>query len=124
MPDSVRSYKDLGIWREAKSLAVLFYKTTDDFPKSELYGLTSQLRRAAVSMPSNIAEGFRRKFANEKLQFLRIAFGSGAELETQLEISHELGYLSDSNYNIIVERLDGMMRMLNRAIATIESRSK
>jgi len=80
----IRSYRDLIIWQEAKNLTIVIYKITDKFPRSELYGLTSQIRRAAVSIPSNIAEGFGRKSKKEKIKFLHISFGSGAELETQL----------------------------------------
>jgi len=124
MPQSseIRSYKDLIIWQEAKNLTVVIYKITDKFPKSELYGLTSQIRRAAVSIPSNIAEGFGRKSKKEKIQFLRISFGSGAELETQLEISLELGYLDKSDYNILENNLDKLMRMLNKAIWTLDNK--
>lgn len=119
-PSAIRSYKDLRIWQEAKNLTIAIYGITERFPKSELYGLTSQIRRAAVSVPSNIAEGFRRKSKKEKLQFLRIALGSGAELETQLEISFELGYLNKSDYNKLEIDLDKFMRMLNRAIMALE----
>lgn len=118
---AIRSYKDLRIWQEAKNLTIAIYGITERFPKSELYGLTSQIRRAIVSVPSNIAEGFRRKSKKEKLQFLRIALGSGAELETQLEISFELGYLDKSDYNKLEIDLSKCMRMLNRAITALEN---
>lgn len=117
---SIRSYKDLSIWQRTKSYTVSVYKVTEKFPPPELYGLTSQMRRAAVSMPSNIAEGFRRKSIKEKLQFLRMAYGSGAELETQLEISRDLRYLSDVDYENLATELDQIMKMMNKAMNTLE----
>lgn len=119
MQDSIKSYRDLNVWKKTKELAVFVYKLTDTFPKTEIYGLVSQMRRAAVSMPSNIAEGFRRKSKSEKLQFLRIAYGSGAELETQAEISRDLRFLTDSDYEKLVNELDSAMKMLNRAISVL-----
>ncbi len=118
---AIKSYRDLNIWKRAKSHVVLIYKVTEKFPSSELYGLTSQMRRAAVSVPSNIAEGFRRNSKKEKLQFLRTAFGSGAELETQLEISFELGYLHTTEYGNLAADLDGIMRMINKAISALDA---
>jgi len=112
----IRSYRDLDVWRRSKSLAVQIYRTTDNFPKQEIYSLVSQIRRAAVSIPSNIAEGFRRKSIKEKSQFLSISFGSGAELETQLEIAKDLGYLTNSEYPVLSKELDEIMRMLNKII--------
>ncbi|MDO8536905.1 MAG: four helix bundle protein [bacterium] len=118
--ENIKSYKELNIWQRTKSYAVLVYKATEKFPQSELYGLTSQMRRAAVSMPSNIAEGFRRGSNKEKLQFLRITYGSGAELETQLEISYELGYLDEQKYREMVQELDVIMRMMNKTISALK----
>ena len=117
----IKSYRDLSIWQRTKSFAVLMYKITEKFPAHELYGLTSQIRRSAVSMPSNIAEGFRRKSSKEKLQFLRVAYGSGAELETQLEIAHDLGYINDSIYEGVTKEFGGIMKMINRTIAVLEN---
>ena len=85
-----QSFKDLIVWQKAKSLAVLIYKTTEQFPDSEKFGLTSQMRRAAISISSNIAESYHRSHTKEKNQFLWIAFGSGAELESQIEVAKEL----------------------------------
>ncbi len=112
----IRSYKDLEMWRRAKDFAVVIYETTNTFPREEVYGLTAQLRRAAISIPSNIAEGFQRKFTKEKLQFLRIAYGSGAEIETQLLISTELEYLSSENYQNLNKDLGIIMRILNKVL--------
>jgi|SRR3989344_702745 len=116
---SINSYKDLEIWQRSKIFAVSLYKATQNFPSSEVYSLTNQMRRAAISIPSNIAEGFRRKSKLEKLQFLRIAYGSGAELETQLEISNDLGYLNEDVYKTISKEIDEIMRMINRTIGAL-----
>ena len=83
-------YKNLIVWQKAKRLAVEIYRLTDRFPKTEVYGLVSQMRRAAIPIPSNIAEGYRGYHKRERVQFLSIAFGFGAELETQIEIAKEI----------------------------------
>ncbi len=80
-----KSFKDLIVWQKARDLAVAVYKLTEQFPKSELYGLTSQMRRSAIS--SNIAESYHRFHNKEKKQFLSVAFASGSELESQIEIA-------------------------------------
>lgn len=116
---SIKSYRDLHIWQRAKAFVVSIYKITETFPSSEMYGLTNQMRRAAVSIPSNVAEGFRKVSKKEKLQFLRTAYGSGSELETQLEISHDLGYLNKEMFQRASLELDEIMRMMNKAIKTL-----
>ena len=85
-----KTFKELIVWQKAKQVAVLVYKATEELPKSEQYGLTNQMRRAAVSISSNIAESYHRFHPKEKHQFLSIAFGSGSELESQIEIAREL----------------------------------
>ncbi len=92
------------------------YAVTEKFPIQEQYGLTSQMRRAAVSISSNIAEGRHRGTRKDFLQFLRIAFGSGAELETQLEIAKRLPRIKELEYTIIEGLLNEVMRMLNTMI--------
>lgn len=89
---AMNGHKDLIVWQKSMDLVVLVYQLTKDFPSSEVYGLISQMRRSAVSIPSNIAEGSKRKTKNDFLQFIAIAFGSGAELETQIEIAKRLKY--------------------------------
>ncbi len=93
------SYKELIVWQKAKALAVAIYQATEKFPKSERYGLTGQLRRAAVSVASNIAEGQGRNTTGEFLQFLDHARGSLLELQTQLDISLELKFLSEAEFH-------------------------
>ena len=90
-----RTHRDLNAWQEAMNLVEMVYRKTERFPAGEVYGLTAQIRRAAISVPSNIAEGAARNSSREFFQYLGIATGSLAELETQLEISMRLGYLSD-----------------------------
>ena len=90
----IESYKELVVWQKAIKLTVEVYKATDNYPKTEIYGLTSQSRKSTVSIPSNIAEGWTRQHLQEYLQFLNIALGSAAELETQLTIAEKLNLLS------------------------------
>ena len=114
MDDKIYSHKDLIVWQKAMDFVAEIYKCTESFPKQEIYGLVSQMRRAAVSIPSNIAEGRRRGSVVEFLRFLRIAFGSGAELETQLEIARRLDFLREDQFFGLNERLGEVLRMLNK----------
>ena len=113
----MNTYKDLIVWQKAVDLVVEIYKITEQFPKEEVYGLTSQMRRAAVSIPSNIAEGKMRGYQKECKQFFLIAFASGAELETQVVISKKLSKTSNLNYDKIDSLLEEVMRMLNSLIS-------
>ena len=112
----MNSYKDLIVWQKSIELVVNIYKITDKFPKSELYGLTSQIRRAAVSISSNIAEGYTRKHRQEYVQFLRIAFGSGGELETQIIIAKKLNFSEPQDLDKVERLLVEIMKMLNKLI--------
>jgi len=89
----VRPHRKLEVWKKSMTLAKEIYSATEEFPKSEVYGLTSQLRRAAVSVPSNLAEGAARRGSREFRQFINIAQGSLSELDTQLDLAKMLGYL-------------------------------
>ena len=108
----IKSFRDLEIWQKGIELVKDVYQVTEGFPTSELYGLVSQMRRAAVSATSNVAEGFRRGYSKEFKQFLGVALGSLAELETQLVISRELGYVQHADEERIVERIDHISRMI------------
>lgn len=108
----VKSFKDLRIWQRSVLLAEQVYKKTECFPKAELYGLVSQMRRAAVSIPSNIAEGYRRKHAKEFQQFLNIALGSIGELETQVILAARFRYLSSEDQGGLSGELDSLVRMV------------
>jgi len=117
----IHSYKDLVVWKKAMELVVRIYELTEKFPSSELYGLTSQMRRAAISIPSNIAEGRRRGSKKEFLRFLLNAYGSGAELETQLEIAKRLPKTKNLDYTKVCSLLEEIMKMLNRMIKMLNS---
>jgi four helix bundle protein len=118
------SYKDLIVWREAKSLASTVYRATEGFPKREWYGITSQIRRAAVSVPSNIAEGQGRLTKGEFVQFLGHARGSLQEMRTQLEIAVELDYLPEAELQKLDVRSEHVSRMLNGLIDSMKMRQK
>ncbi len=106
------SHKDLIVWQKSYKLSLLIYSITKKFPKDEIFGLISQMRRASVSIPSNIAEGNIRFGKKDNAQFMRIAFGSAAELETQLSLSKDLKYISDTEYTEPAELLSEVMKML------------
>jgi four helix bundle protein len=113
------SYKQLLVWQKSKSFAVEIYKQTENFPRREIYGLTSQLRRAAVSVPSNIAEGQGRLTRGEFRTFLGQARGSLLEIATQLAISEELGYLSSQAFALLDTECNEIRRMLNALIESV-----
>ena len=108
----IRSFRDLRVWQLAMDLVELVYQLTRSFPKHEIYGLTSQIQRAAVSVPSNIAEGHTREHTKEYLHHLSMAQASLAELETQLEIATRLKYLSEADLGPTVERVFSLGRQL------------
>jgi len=116
----MKTHKDLLVWQKAMDLVVEVYSATNKFPQSELYGLTNQIRRSAVSIPSNIAEGAARSYDKEFIQFLFIALGSLSELETQLLIAVRLNYLGPA----LVDRLEEIRRMLTGLIKNIKARKQ
>jgi four helix bundle protein len=115
----VRTHKDLDVWQKAIDFVTRIYKSTDSFPNRENYGLTSQIRRSAVSIPSNIAEGAARKSPSEFRQFLYIALASASELETQLIIANNLEYLKDNESQTLIGELFSISRMLQGLIKSI-----
>ena len=114
-----RSCKDLVVWQKAMELVTATYQASAKFPKDEVFGLTSQLRRAAVSIPSNIAEGQGRLSEKEFRYFLGQSRGSLMEVETQLQIAENLGYLSEADTGELLERCAEVGRILNGLIASI-----
>lgn len=115
--EKIKTFKDLKVWQKGMELVKEIYNITGTFPKDEQYGLTSQMRRAAISIPSNIAEGFRRRYAKEHKQFLSIALGSAAELETQVLIAKDLGYIKDESYlSEIIDHTCAMMVNLDKKL--------
>jgi len=123
MKEVIKNYKNLVVWQKSVELVVAVYETTEQFPKSEIYGLTSQMRRAAVSIPSNIAEGRRRSSKKDFCHFLIISFGSGSELETQIEIVKRLPFGKKCSFKTVDALLDEVMRMLNKMTATLQANS-
>ena len=107
----IRNFKDLKIWQRGVELVKLIYVITNSFPADEKYGLVSQMRRSAVSVPSNIAEGFMRRHNKEYKQFLYIALGSLAELETQIIISKELNFITTGHYTSSLSAIDELNKM-------------
>lgn len=118
----IRSYRDLDVWNKSMSLVVDCYRLSENFPRSESYGLTSQLRRAAVSIPANIAEGHARKYTKEFLHHLSIACGSLAELETHLQISRYLGYSQQNNIEDLLHKTEEINRMLYALRRSLEKK--
>lgn len=112
----LKSYRELIVWQKSFQLALEVYRITKKFPREEIYGLTSQIRRAAFAIPSNTAEGYARRSLAEYLQFLRIAFASGAELETQILIAKEVGLMSEEDFKNLSGLLSEVMKMLNSLI--------
>jgi len=117
---AIKSYKDLNIWNKGIDIASGIYKITPRFPKEEAYGLSSQMKRSAVSIPSNIAEGFSRQHNNEYKQFLYVAVGSCAELETHLVISMNQGYISKNEYDELSRMVDHEARMIMSMVKSIK----
>jgi four helix bundle protein len=112
----IRNFRDLDVWKIGKEIVLDVYRATEAFPKAELYGLAAQMRKASVSIPSNVAEGFNRFHNKEYRQFLFIALGSCAELETQVELSLDLGYIEQRDRDLMVEKFDHESRMLRNLV--------
>ena len=108
----MHNFKELISWKEAKDFSVLVYKLTSNFPSSEIYGISSQIKRAAVSIPSNIAEGAGRNTNKDFSRFIAIALGSAFELETQLLIAHELEYITKIDIEELLLKLNKIQKML------------
>jgi len=117
----MENYRNLIAWQKAKALALDIYLCTREFPRAETYGLTSQMRRAAISVPSNIAEGKGRYSPKELVQFLYHARGSLLELETQIEIAHDLGYIEQFTFKRIEAQTRELGRILNGLIHRFQS---
>ncbi|GBE41192.1 MAG TPA: four helix bundle protein [Nitrospirae bacterium] len=119
---NVKTYNDLIVWQKAMQLVTEIYLITRKLPKEETYGLSSQIRRSCVSVPSNIAEGFGRNSTNDYVRFLQIANGSLYELQTQLKICSNLKYLSNQIYNKIYEQSREIERMLSSLIRKLSTK--
>lgn len=120
----IKSYRDLQVWQLGRVLVRRTYALTQSFPQSELYGLTSQMRRAAVSVPSNIAEGHSRHSTADFISFISIAIGSLSELDTQLILSMDIGYLSEESYQEISVDIATLQRQLHSLRQKLSSKKK
>jgi len=120
MSTEVRSYKDLIIWQKAIDLVVEIYQVIKRFPREEIYGLSDQIKRSAVSVPSNIAEGQSRQHTAEFRQFLYIALGSLAELDTQLIIAHRLGYIDSKDNELLTPKIIEARKMISVLISKLK----
>lgn len=118
----IATYLDLKVWQEARKLAALIYRLTAKMPVHEKYGLSDQMRRAVVSVPSNIAEGFGRASAKEKIQFYYAAKGSLAELETQCYIAFDIGYFDDATLEVAISQAQLTHRLLQGLIKANKER--
>ena len=118
------SFRDLKVWSDAMTLVEDVYRVSRAFPADERFGLTAQLRRAAVSIPSNIGEGKRRKRQRAFLYHLDIALGSQGEVDVQLELALRLGFLARKQYDEVVRRVDEIGRMLNGLIESMQPRDE
>jgi len=113
MAENAKSYRDLEIWKLGIEIVKDVYQLTSGFPQHEMYGLVGQMRRCSVSIPSNVAEGYRRQHDKEFRQFLHVSLGSCAELETQATIGRELGYVGRKEEAELLEKLDHECRMIS-----------
>lgn len=117
----IRTFRDLQAWQASRVVVLLVYKITGKFPKNELYALTDQIRRAAISISSNIAEGFGRRSYKEKVQFYNIARGSLIEVENQAITSHDIGYVSKEELNKFMDKAEYAHRLLSGLIIKSQS---
>lgn len=124
MTDSIKTFRDLQVWQKGMELCKVIYSSTKEFPDDEKFGLTSQMRRASVSIPSNIAEGYGRRSTGDYIRFLQITMGSLYELETQLELSKEFGYTSKKAFDEVNSLLMEIERMLSSLIHKLRYRDK
>ena len=117
----MKTYRDLIVWQKSMDLVFLVYNATNQFPKEEVYNLTSQIRRSSVSVPSNIAEGYGRNSSGDYVRFLQIASGSLYELQTQLEISFRMEYLTEEKFNELNSLSIEIEKMLSSLISKIKN---
>lgn len=118
----LKSYKELKVWQKSYELCLDIYRITTKFPKAEQYGLTSQIRRSSISIPSNIAEGYGRKTSKDYIRMLYISYGSVCELETQILLAGDLGLIDDGELDSIKNSVAETERMLKALIKSLESK--
>jgi four helix bundle protein len=120
----MQSYKDLIAYQKGYKLTLKIYQITKDYPREEIYGLTSQMRRSAVSIPCDIAEGYRRGHRKEYIQFLYMAHGSCSELETLISLSHDLGLISEQVFEELYGLQEEVSKLLNGLISSLSRASR
>ena len=123
-PSDIRDYRDLIVWREAMDIAEAVYSLTRNYPREEAFGLTAQMRRAAVSIPSNIAEGFGRAQRQTYIQFLRIAQGSLKELETQAQLSLRVGFITPEDLSGLLSRSERLGKRLVTYVRSLDQKGR
>ena len=119
----LKNFKDLNVWQKSYNICIELYKLTRSFPNEEKFGLTSQMRRAAISVPSNIAEGYGRKTIPDYVRCLYIAYGSICELETQTLLSGDLQYLNNEDQVVLLDKIKEVERMLMALIKSLENKN-
>lgn len=117
----MKDFRKLIVWEKAHALTLAVYRATNEFPKDEMFGLTSQIRRAAGSIPANIAEGCGRNGDPELRRFMQIAMGSASELEYHLLLAHDLRYIVDADYDLLAQNVEEVKRMLSGFIRRLKS---
>ena len=117
----MHQYQQLDMWQRSCKFSLSLYQSTKEFPKEELFGLTNQMRRASISIPSNIAEGSSRKSTKEYARFIEIAIGSAFELETQLHLSHQLDYLSTHQFHSLHDNLTVIIKQMRKFKQSLET---
>lgn len=120
----MRDFRKIQVWQKSHELTLRLYKITSIFPKEELYGLTSQIRRASISIPANIAEGCGRDTQTELARFVHIASGSASELEYHLLLAHDLGFIANEEYQELEKAISEIKRMLHGFEKTVSSNAK
>jgi len=120
----LKNFKELKVWQKAYQLCLDLYSITKIFPNEEKYGLSSQMRRASISIPANIAEGYGRRTIPDYVRCLYIAYGSTCELETQILLSADLNYLNEADQNILLEKTKEVERMLMALIKSLENKKQ
>ena len=119
----MQDFKKLQVWRRSHDLTLRIYELTSQFPREEIYGITSQIRRASASIPTNIAEGCGREGAPEFVRFLQIAMGSASETEYLVILAHDLKYIDDDQYDTVVDTIVNVKKMLAALIRTVRTKN-
>ncbi|HOJ87066.1 MAG TPA: four helix bundle protein [Elusimicrobiales bacterium] len=122
--DKIKSYEKLKIWQDSIIFVKNIYKFTEKFPKEEMFGIVSQIRRASISVPSNIAEGWARRHTKEYMNLLSISLGSLSEVHTLLVISKEIGYISDKDISEIFDEINKLKKMIYASINSLSKKIK